>query len=346
MLFGTHGFTIACFVCSSAFSFFWLYRWRAVKRSNPQLLLAAWRFLAAFLLLSFASGSFGIAAWIAKMTNVSHNSILSSPQTNLTCQHQLELQTKSNQSQSAYRICYSIEFACLYMSILLSLDRISELANGTKKLSKQSRKNSLESGGSGGGGRGRGASSGRADEQSMPIRLTESAARLPTGKRLQMLQPLFRAGIAFVAVCSASSIVAVITAASIQAEISKGYEQASAACRSDGSFTDLSVQISTYTYNYNLAPLMRAIFAGHVSEFTAAIVIIVLYATFCALGVSIILKARRKIQASMVKLEEVQGTISSHLEAKALTAGAGRVLMCMMMKSAALMFCCSVDCPQ
>ncbi len=83
---------------------------------------------------------------------------------------------------------------------------------------------------------------------------------------------------------------------------------------------------------------MHAILVGHVSEFTAAIIIIVLYVTFSALGVSIILRARRKIQASLVKLQEVQGAISSHLEAKALSAGAARVFMCAMMKSALLIF--------
>jgi hypothetical protein len=331
VLYGTHGFAIACFACSTAFSCYWLHRWLLVRRSNPQLLDPAWRYLGVFLATCVTSGIFGVAAWISKINNVYYSVAMTSSQANVTCQHFFELFTQSNQSQSAYRIAYSFEFGALFIAILLSLDRISEHAHGTKNLSRQSQQHASETTfqpGSAG-------PSPRSDERLIPISSSGTAA---PGKaksaanskrhRLWLLQLMFRAGLVFVALCCVSSLASVVTAASLQARFSAGFEDAARACDPSGRFTPLSIQLSDDVQNMNQDPLLRSIFAGHISEFIAATMVILLYVATCSLGVSIIAKARRTIEASLAKLEQVQRKITSHLEAKAVSAGRVPIFSC------------------
>ena len=329
MLYGAHGFTIACFVLGSIFTGFWLNRWRCVKRSpNRELLLSTWRFTGVFLALSFMSCIFGVAAWISKLTLVYSNTerqFLTSSGANVSCQRDFSLSIQGNRSQSSYRISYSIEFACLFLSILLSLDRISEQALNAKTLTK--------------------ARSLSASFQQQPVvhaaaqRLTSIGSKLVDNSRDQtssgprsssefgksrILPLVFKAGLAFVALCCLTSIVSVITAASFQAKMVSDYQRAYDACDSDGNVTQASTDIYAATLALNDPPLMKSIFAGHLCEFCAAISVILLYVAVGYIGFAIVSAARKKIDASRAKLQQLQTTIGSQHEAKAAAAGAAR----------------------
>jgi hypothetical protein len=330
VLYGTHGFAIACFACSTAFSCYWLHRWRLVRRLNPQLLASAWRYLGVFLGTCVTSGIFGVAAWISKISNVYSSIAITSLQANVTCPRYFELFIQSNQSQSAYRIAYSVEFGALFIAILLSLDRISEHAHGTKNLSTQSQQHASETTfqpGSAG-------LSPRCDEQLITIAAGGTAApgkskSAAKSKRhsLWLLHMIFRAGLVFVALCCVSSLASVVTAASIQARYSVGFQDAARACDPSGLFTPLSNQLAVDVENMNRHPLLRSVFAGHISEFIAATSVILLYVATCSIGVSIISKARRTIEASLAKLVQVQRNITSQLEAKAVSAGRAPIFL-------------------
>jgi hypothetical protein len=334
LLYSTHGFTIACFVLGSFYSGFWLNRWCCLKKSsNRELLLSAWRFTGAFLALSFTCCIFGVAAWTSKVTLVYSNTerqFLITSGASVNCQQDYFLAIQGNRSQSSYRIFYSLEFACLFFSILLGLDRISEQALNAKTLSKTRRSLSTSSTMS----RQRSADSSSQRSTSIGQRLgDEFSDRSSFGSRpsvfgkSRLLQLVFKAGLAFVALCCLTSILSVITAASFQAKMASDYQRAYRACDSDGNHTEASELIYAATLTQNDPPLMKSIFAGHLCEFSAAVLVILLYMTVGFMGFSIVSSARKKIDASRAKLQQLQATIGSHHEAKAADAGARKTAL-------------------
>ena len=311
VLYGTHGFTIACFVLGSVFSGVWLYRLWRVKKSNPGLLLSAWRFTGRFLCLSFACCVSGAAAWVSKMSLVYSNTELQFSATDdtdgatISCQRYMSLTIGATRSQSAFRIFYSIEFGCLFLSILLGLDRISEQALSTRALSSANQQHT--------------AAAQPQRYTSMNGRPSEtSAGQSPTMfSKVRLLPLVFKTGLALVLLCSVAAAIAVLTAASYGAELVTRFERERDACLPDGSFGNA-------TQTADQGPLTRAIYAGHLSEFCAACVVIVLYVAVGLMGYSIVSSARKKIEASLAKLRQVQASIGSQHEAQAAVAGAAR----------------------
>jgi hypothetical protein len=331
LLYGTHSFTIACFVLGSAFSGFWLNRWRCLKwSSNHELLLSSWRYTGLFLALSFTGCFFGVAAWISKLTLVYSNTELqilnASP--NVTqatgCLIDFSLQIQGNRSNSAFRIFYSVEFACLFLSILLGLDRISEQALSAKALSR-SRSSS--------------SSSFIFQQPSMfptaPQRLAlaeqrlieTSQSRSPSDSRFssfgktRALHLVIKVGLAFVALCCLTLFISVITAAALQANMVSDFERAYRSCDSTGEYSQKSIEIQNAISAQHVPPFNKSIFTGFLCELAAAVVVILLYAAVGCMGFSIVSSARKKIDASRAKLQQLQTTIGSQHEAKAAAAG-------------------------
>ena len=349
LLYGSHGLAIACFLGSSAFAGFWLNRWRRVKQSNPELLLSVWRYMGRFLCLSFLSAVFGTAAWISKLAQVyvssayaSANNDIKSP--TLECQRFYALNAKYVTIQATFRIFYSLEFACLIVSIILGLDRISELAHSAKILSKENAPASREAPAkSNVAGRGllfvqkTGLSlAGRSTAAQQELLLPADAAPVPSRGssvskfgRTRALRLVFTAGLAFVALCFIAALVSIIFAASVQARAVSLYQSAFDACNLDGTQSEASVRNFISAAELTRAPLMKPIFAGFVSEFGAAIVVILLYVAIGCLGVSIVGTARKTIECSRVKLQQLQSSlifIGNQNDAKAASAGAARRL--------------------
>ena len=138
ILLGTHGFTVACFIIGIAFTGYWVLRWTIIKRSDPEKLANAWRWLGPFLGLSFSCCIFGAAAWISKINLISSQIrlfVIASSGAIPPCRSSSALQKQANESQCIYRIAYALEFMCLFLSIVISLDRISEQAGSARGLS-------------------------------------------------------------------------------------------------------------------------------------------------------------------------------------------------------------------
>lgn len=334
ILLGTHGFTVACFIIGIAFTGYWVLRWTIVRRSDPEKLANAWRCLGPFLILSFSCCAFGAAAWISKINLISSQirlSLMSSSGGIPPCRSSLALLKQANESQCVYRIAYALEFMCLFLSILISLDRISEQAGSAKGLSRRMLApltNSPPQ--TSRGARGQAKDNAGQDIQLMPITEGSSSPierRQPSESfdNLRLLQFLFRAGIVVVAFCSLVSLVAVTVAASFQAKTVSAYQRAYDACSSEDTFTEAAIQILTDGVT-DLKPLLRSICTGHSSEFAAGILVVLLYAAVGALGASIIATARRKIESTLDNLDRVHATIG--LDAAARYAGPCRVVMC------------------
>ena len=338
-LYGTHAFTVACFVCGSAFTGLWLNRWRRLKRANPEHLPQMWRLLGHFLSLAFTSCVFGTAAWIAKITFIYNNlglaAIQSNPDDDSTCQHALGFAVRGNQSQSAYRIAYAVEVLCLFLCTLLVLDRISEHAHRSKLMAskKMQRSDHMQA-----------LSSPSAAARPIPIQRTSEGHRPslshsnPRSSLLDLspvskganraLQLIFKAGIAFVALCFLAVLAAVISAAAFGAKLSHDYQRAADACDPDGNYTQAAVTILSATDAANSAPQIQSIFAGYVTEFAAALVVIAMYVAVGCLCATVVRSARTKIDASRAKLVQHQTTVGSHDESKAAVAGAARSCCC------------------
>jgi hypothetical protein len=148
LLYGSHAFAVTCAVCSSVFSGFWLFRWRHVHKSSSELSLSMWPFTGRFLGLSFLSSVLGSAAWVSKLVQVyfSDAYAASSPDAavnaTLDCQRFFALNSRWVGIQATFRVLYSLEVACLFLSIILGLDRMSEHAHSVKMLSKETSKGS------------------------------------------------------------------------------------------------------------------------------------------------------------------------------------------------------------
>ena len=335
ILLGTHGFTVACFIIGIAFTGYWVLRWTIIKRSDPEKLANAWRWLGPFLGLSFSCCIFGAAAWISKINLISSQirlSVIVSSGAIPPCRSSSALRKQANESQCIYRIAYALEFMCLFLSILISLDRISEQAGSARALSGRilaPLTNSPSPPQASRGARGQAKDNTRQDIQLMPITEDSSSPierRQPSEPfdNLRVLQFLIRAGIVVVALCSLVSLVAVTAAASFQAKTVSAYQRAYDACSSEDTFTDEAIQIFNDAVT-DSKPLLRSICIGHSSEFAAGLLVLLLYATVGALGASIVTAARRKIQISLENLDRVHATIGC--DAAARYAGCCRVVM-------------------
>ena len=135
--------------------------------------------------------------------------------------------------------------------------------------------------------------------------------------KVRLLPLVFKTGLALVLLCSVAAAIAVLTAASYGAELVTKFERERDACLPDGS-------LGNATQTADQGPLTNAIYAGHLSEFCAACVVIVLYVAVGLMGYSIVSSARKKIEASLAKLRQVQASIGSQHEAQAAVAGAAR----------------------
>jgi hypothetical protein len=242
---------------------------------------------------------------------------------------------------------YTFEVACLIVSIILGLDRISEQAHSAKILSKENASASREkcsepkkhswvplSESS--------SRMGRSTADQQELLLPADAAPVPSSGssvskfgRTRALRLVFTAGLAFVALCFTAALISIIFAASVQARAVSLYQSALQDCDSDGSIQSLG-NSSNFIDAENLikAPLMKPIFAGFVSEFGAAIVVILLYVAIGCLGVSIVGTARKTIECSRVKLQQLQSSlmfIGNQNDAKAASAGAVRSCVCVML---------------
>lgn len=162
--------------------------------------------------------------------------------------------------------------------------------------------------------------------------------------RTRVLQLLFKAGLAFVALCFVGALVSIITVASIQARIASLYQSAYDECNPDGTLSEASRSLIESADSENRS-LISPIFAGFLTEFAAAIVVILLYVAGGCLGVSIVGTARRTIESSRVKLRQLQVTIGNQHDAKAASAGAARPCFCLIPESFyfVVTFCCSVE---
>jgi hypothetical protein len=335
ILLGTHGFTVACFIIGTAFTGYWVLRWTIIKLSDPEKLANAWRWLGPFLGLSFSCCIFGAAAWISKINLISSQIrlfVIASSGAIPPCRSSSALQKQANESQCIYRIAYALEFMCLFLSIVISLDRISEQAGSARALSGRilaPLTNSPPPQASR-GARGQAKDNTRQDIQLMPITEDSSSPierRQPSEHKngnLRVLQFLIRAGIVVVALCSLVSLVAVTAAASFQAKIVSAYQRAYDTCSSEDTFTDEAIQILNDAVT-DSKPLSRSICIGHSSEFSAGLLVLLLYATVGALGASIVTAARRKIQISLENLDRVHATIGD--DAAVRYAGCCRVVM-------------------
>ena len=82
-----------------------------------------------------------------------------------------------------------------------------------------------------------------------------------------------------------------------------------------------------YTFLTNLSaeysrPLSIAIFAGWIAEFAAGVAVILLYVAVGSLSLSILVSARKTLQASRIKLQQLQRSVLSDRDLQAATAGA------------------------
>jgi hypothetical protein len=354
VLYGAQLFAVACFVCSTVFSGLWLFRWHALKRSNPGLLHYIWRFLGRFLCLSFFCGVFGIAAWVTKVGQINSLVALSQPQqlTNATiCQLSilnLPTRVQANKFQAAFRIFYSLEVACLFLYIIFGLDRINEQAQSARSLSL--RDVPSESSGSG-------LSS---TQKSGAIRgqqeLLPSASRSPSAgssgssqakfSRTRVLQLLFKSGLAFVALCFIVFFISIIIGGFIQTRIVVLLQSAYDDCNRHDFDAQASLSNERSANELFDSILLPSQFTGFLTEFAAAIVVILLYVAGGCLGVSIVGTARRTIESSRVKLRQLQVTIGNQHDAKAASAGAAaRPCFCLIPESFyfVVTFCCSVE---
>ena len=341
VLYGAQLFAVACFVCSTGFSGLWLFRWHALKRSNSGLLLSIWRFSGRFLCLSFFCGVFGTAAWVTKVGQINSLVALSQPQqlTNATiCQINvlnLPTQIQANKFQAAFRIFYSLEVVCLFLYIVFGLDRISEQAQSAKSLSL--RNVSSEASGSGL----------LSTQRSAPRSSSAGSTGTSQAKfsRTRVLQLLFKAGLAFVALCFIVFFISIIIGGFIQTRIVALLQSAYDDCNRhdfDAEASRSNQRSATELFDRVILPSQ---FSGFLTEFAAAIVVILLYVAGGCLGVSIVGTARRTIESSRVKLRQLQVTIGNQHDAKAASAGAARPCFCLIPESFyfVVTFCCSVE---
>jgi hypothetical protein len=331
VLYATHGFTALCFAFGIVFSGIWLNRWRRIKRSNAELLQSVWRFTGLFLSLSFATCVFGFAAWISKIvliptvtTNSSYASLDLSQ-----CRDFLTTEIRGVRSLSAFRISNAFEFSCLFLSILLGVDRISEQALSAKKFSKL---NALEnSGGDSPDPRASvGASVGRKGtavrNQQQPLLLMHgsqiTSSMRPEFSRTRALQLVFKAGVAFVALCFIAALISVVTAALTQANVASDYNDALSFCDGKGNNEDAFKQFDGEIAIKYDGIILKSIFAGWVTEAAAATAIILLYVAVGSLSLSIIVSARKKLEASRSKLQQLRRNLNNDRDVQAATAGA------------------------
>ncbi len=83
------------------------------------------------------------------------------------------------------------------------------------------------------------------------------------------------------------------------------------------------------TFNKNLyaeygRSLSIAIFAGWIAEFAAGVAVILLYVAVGSLSLSILVSARKTLQASRIKLQQLQSSVLTTSDKQAATAGARR----------------------
>ena len=239
----------------------------------------------------------------------------------------------SNKGQSAFRICYSLEIGCLILSIILGLDRISEHALNAKSLSKETApaQRDVPSDPNVAGRSLTHASNAGAKRGQLELLLPTAASRSSSGRsseaesgRTRVLQLLFRAGLAVVAIGFIAAFISIMIAASYSARIGSSYQSAYNECNPDGTKSKASEQLQESVKDV-LHSLLNSIFVGYLCEFVAAIVVILLYVVAGCLGVSILSSARKTIERSLVKLRQLQ-FINAH-EAKAASAGASRLLL-------------------
>jgi hypothetical protein len=138
--------------------------------------------------------------------------------------------------------------------------------------------------------------------------------------KTRVLQLVLKAGLASVAVCFIAALVSFITAAVTQAKISSTWEIAYSFC--DGKRYNETEILFQQGYDQLLvSSLYDSIFAAWISEFCAAVVVILLYLVVGSISLSIVVGARRKLEASQVKLEQLRRTLSTQGDVKATTAG-------------------------
>ena len=335
ILYSSQGLAVACLLCSTVFSGLWLNRWRIVKCSDPELLLSVWRFTGLFLFLSFFSGVFGTAAWISKLIQIPGTMLSLRADNSTTCQEELMAAIQLSTGQSAFRICYSLEIGCLILSIILGLDRISEHALNAKSLSKETApaQREVPSDPNVAGRSLTHASNAGAKRGQLELLLPAAASRSSSGRsseaesgRTRVLQLLFRAGLAVVAIGFIAAFISIMIAASYSAQIGSLYQSAYNECNPNGTPSEASQKLqNSASGSRDSDSFLNTIFVGYLCEFVAAIVVILLYVVAGCLGVSIVSSARNTIERSLVKLRQLQ-FINAH-EAKAASAGASRLLL-------------------
>jgi hypothetical protein len=314
-LYATHAFACCCFVAASVFSGLWLCRWLHAKRLQPQLLQSVWRFMGRFLAFTFTCCIFGIAGWICKVAQVSNSRELAiledTPED--SCQL-LVLSIRANQFQSAYRILHSVESFCLLFSIIIGLDRIIEHASRTDNMSQRKPSQLLmeftvSNPHASGKARSR---EGRLSQK--PLAFSRKSA----------LKFVFKSGIIILVMFSFASFISVVAAAAIQKNLAYNMQQSIELCKSNISSTFESILSENEEYNNNLVELMRSIFAGHVAQCAGATMAILLYVAVGSLGYSIVRSARKKIETSRVRLQQLRANMDTRQDSTA-AADAGAV---------------------
>jgi hypothetical protein len=160
-----------------------------------------------------------------------------------------------------------------------------------------------------------------------------------------VLQLLFKAGLAFVALCFIVFFISIIIGGFIQTQIVALLQSAYDDCNRhdfDAEASRSNQRSATELFDRVILPSQ---FSGFLTEFAAAIVVILLYVAGGCLGVSIVGTARRTIESSRVKLRQLQVTIGNQHDAKAASAGAARPCFCLIPESFyfVVTFCCSVE---
>ena len=291
-MYGALGFATACLACCSVFAGLWLCRWWRLKRSNAELLTCLWRYTGPFLSLSFAACIFGASACIFRLRNIptiSEFAHLFSTGAETSCQRYLSISVDSGRNLSLYRFAYSFECVCLFMAVVLGLDRIKE-ALSSKGLTAEE----LSDSGGDSGTQSR-LQRGRAVRlQQQPLLPPPLAPLHPNTHKLAPRAPqlLFKSGLVLVVLFFCAALVAVVTAASIQGRSASIYQSALQLCPSNGTSNDAVNEALAPANNLN-TPLSASILAGHVAELSAACAVILLYLAIGILSASVIGAARR-----------------------------------------------------
>jgi hypothetical protein len=330
LIYSTHAFTCGCFVAASAFSGLWLCRWLRIKRLQPQLLRSVWRFVGRFLALTFSCCIFGTVGWINKILGVFGSrgsvsaSLYSSEYQLWSCQEFYGFVKELNQLQSSYGICHSFESLCLFLSILLGLDRIIEhaysagntvISNAVDSPYRSSAKNVFS--------QNQPSLRGKPNtEQLLSTNRSSKSAHVRSGA--SSLELAFKCAIVIIACSFVVSLFFGILAAAIQAKSATDLRVAIDLCHSNGSFTTASENIYDGVVETTFDTKMRSIFAGHVAQCAGASMVIVLYAAAGSLGYSIVRSARKKIETSRVRLQQLRANMDTRQDSTA-AADAGAV---------------------